>query len=526
MLITCAALTSCGGDNSAGDPVDTLEVHPSTDKYRNYYEIFVTSFCDSDDDGFGDLQGIISKLDYLNDGDPTTDTDLGIDGIWLTPIMPSASYHKYDVDDYFNIDSAFGTLDDFDQLVKQCHKRGIKLIIDMVLNHCSSYHPLFKSACKQALEGNLDGDARYFEIAHYDENPGDAYTSIGKGYYYESNFSPRMPEWNLNEKCTRDYFSKISKFWLKDHDVDGFRLDATLYYTNSHTDGKEFLKWFYSDAKKIKSDVYMVGEEWSGNADIIDMYESGADSFFSFNFAGPSGGFMEAARNGSAPALVSQLKRYEEYTKQSNSDAINCYFLSNHDQIRSANYISGVGASGVKMAAALYMLLPGNSFIYYGEELGLSQDGSQNADEYKREPMIWDSEKLPEINVGGVTKADESQCKYGGAKQQSEDSCSILSFYRRLIKIKNQNPEIARGTIDENESGDDSVMSCKLTSGDTTLLVYHNLSQEEERTVELSGDAELRGTLIASDNAENNSVSLDGKSLKLPAYSTAVLKLK
>ena len=121
------------------DPMKDIEVKNSTDKYRNFYQIFVGSFCDSNNDGIGDLQGIISKLDYLNDGDNSTNTDLGVDGIWLTPIMPSRSYHKYDVKDYFNIDEQFGTLKDFDMLIEECHKRGIKVIIDMVLNHCSMY---------------------------------------------------------------------------------------------------------------------------------------------------------------------------------------------------------------------------------------------------------------------------------------------------------------------------------------------------------------------------------------------------
>ena len=125
-------LTGCGnsesnGDSSAteatgkaSDPIENLEATASTDKYRNFYQIFVYSFCDSDGDQVGDLQGIISQLDYLNDGDPNTGDDLGIDGIWLTPIMPSKSYHKYDVENYYDIDPEFGTLEDMDQLIAEC----------------------------------------------------------------------------------------------------------------------------------------------------------------------------------------------------------------------------------------------------------------------------------------------------------------------------------------------------------------------------------------------------------------------
>ncbi|MBR1732042.1 MAG: alpha-amylase, partial [Ruminococcus sp.] len=259
LTIIAVSLYGCGSQEYK-DPTTDIKTTASTDKYRNFYEIFVCAYNDSDDDAVGDLQGIIDKLDYLNDGNPETDSDLGIDGIWLTPIMPSPSYHKYDVADYYNIDERFGDLETFDKLVKECHKRGIKLIIDMVLNHCSRTNPLFKNACKEVLEGKLDGDAKYFEISKFDDNPGEGYTIIGNDYYYESNFSPDMPEWNLNADCTRDYFKDVATFWLKDHDVDGFRLDATLYYTNSHTDGEDFLKWYYSMAQGIKDDVYMVGE--------------------------------------------------------------------------------------------------------------------------------------------------------------------------------------------------------------------------------------------------------------------------
>ena len=111
----------------------TISYEASKDKYRNYYEIFVYSFCDSDGDGIGDFKGLTSKLDYLNDGDPKTTDDLGIDGIWLMPIMPSGSYHKYDVDNYKDIDKSYGTLEDFKTFLSEAHKRGINVIIDFFI---------------------------------------------------------------------------------------------------------------------------------------------------------------------------------------------------------------------------------------------------------------------------------------------------------------------------------------------------------------------------------------------------------
>ncbi len=525
LTVTVIAASLCACAPAYSDPTEKIKVNKSTDKYRNFYEIFVGSFNDSNGDGIGDLKGIIQKLDYLNDGNAKTDTDLGIDGIWLTPVMPSHSYHKYDVKDYFNIDESFGTLEDFDKLVSECHKRGIKLIIDMVLNHSSKFNPLFESACAQALKGDLKHDAKYYEIERYDINPGDAYTELGKGYYYESNFSPYMPEWNLFEDCTRDYFKKISSFWLKDHNVDGFRLDATKYYTCNHGDGKDFLKWYCEACRKIKPDVYIVGENWTGNAEINEMYLSKADSFFAFGFADAAGGFVNAVRNQSSTGLISSVKRFEDKSKENNENRINAYFLSNHDQTRSANYLKSAGLKGMKMAAALYMLMPGNPFIYYGEEIGLSQQSSAEGDEYKREPMIWDKDNLPDIVVNQKTSAEESQAKFGGVKQQEKDKFSLMNFYKRIIKIKNQNPEIARGTISEYGIDDTEIAAYSVEYNGSKVYVIHNLNNSKSKEIELKDNLNLRGDLNASNDKDTEEhITLNGKTLTLPPFSTAILK--
>lgn len=518
-----SALCACAPEYK--DPTEKIKVTKSEDKYRNYYEIFVGSFNDSNGDGIGDLNGIIEKLDYLNDGNPNTDKDLGIDGIWLTPIMPSHSYHKYDVKDYFDIDKQFGTLKDFDKLVKECHKRGIKLIIDMVLNHCSKFNPLFESACEQVLKGDLKHDAKYFEIEHYKNNPGDSYTSIGKGYYYESNFSPYMPEWNLFEKRTRDYFKKISQFWLKNHKVDGFRLDATKYYSCKRGEGKDFLKWYYKECTKIKPDVYIVGENWTGNAEICDLYDSKADSFFAFGFSDSMGAFVNSVRNKSAGNLAASIAKYENNTKKHNEKRINAFFLSNHDQKRSANYLKTTGLSGTKMSAALYMLMPGNPYIYYGEEIGLIQNADEQGDEYKRGPMIWDSENLPEIKVNDIVTADKSQAQFGGVKQQEKDKNSLLNYYKRIIKIKNQNPEIARGAFSEYNVEDSEILAYTSEYNGKKIYIFHNLSDSEPKELKLKEGVKLRGDLVASNDKEKDEhITLDGKTLTLPPYSTAVLK--
>ena len=227
--------------NNAPDPTEGIKAVASTDNYRNVYQIFVNSFCDSNNDGIGDINGIISQLDYINDGDPAKGNDLGADAIWLTPVMPSKSYHKYDVEDYYDIDKNFGTLKDYEKLLSECHKRGIKVIMDLVLNHISSQNPLFVNAVKEVSDGKLDGDAQYFEVHKSDYFSSDVQVvRMGNDYVCEANFSLDMPEWNLNSDKTRAEFKKIAKFWL-DKGVDGFRLDAVKYYTNKETDGVKFL---------------------------------------------------------------------------------------------------------------------------------------------------------------------------------------------------------------------------------------------------------------------------------------------
>ena len=212
------------------------------DKYRNYYEIFVASFCDSDGDGMGDIQGLISKLDYINDGDPTTDDDLGYNAIWLMPIHPSASYHKYDVMDYQDIDEAYGTLDDYKQLVEECHKRGIDLIIDLVMNHSSVAHPWFKEA-KTYLQNLPEGqqpnaaDCKYVDYYTFTtEQVNNKYYPVGSSsYYYDGEFSQMMPDLNLDNPDVRAEFEQIAKFWL-DLGTDGFRLDAVKEYYSGDTE--------------------------------------------------------------------------------------------------------------------------------------------------------------------------------------------------------------------------------------------------------------------------------------------------
>ena len=527
-VLLCALLA--GGAVLSGcsaDPVETKKAEASTDKYRNFYQIFVNSFCDSNGDKTGDLKGIISQLDYLNDGDPNSGDDLGIDGLWLTPIMPSKSYHKYDVENYYDIDPDFGTLEDFDELVKECNERGINIIIDLVLNHISYNNPLFQQAVTEVSEGNLDGAAKYFEIHKSDYFSDDTQVvRLWDGYVCEANFSQDMPEWDLNSEKTREEFTKIAKFWLEERKVDGFRLDACKFFQNKTVDGTEFLKWFYDTCKGIKEDVYMVGEDWTEDSDIQDLYKSGIDSLFSFKFAQNTGQIVGNMNTMQGATFAKKLKAYEGKMRESNPNAINAYFLSNHDQVRIANALQSKGLDFEKFAANVYMLMPGNSFTYYGEEIGTKAESNSN-DAYYRTAMVFDSNNLPSINVGNIGSTIEPPVN-GGVKQQLADKNSLLNHYRRLIKVKNQNPAIARGEItDLADFGDKEIAAYYNEYDGKKLMIVHNFNGKEAKQLEITAEM-LENPEIAADLStfEATRAELKNGKLTLPPHGSVVLETK
>ena len=533
LTMVALLLASCGGSSDTdataapdatkasatpGGDIADVKITPSNDKYRSYYQVWIGSFEDSNGDQIGDIPGLISKLDYINDGDPDGGDDLGMDGIWLSPMMPSSTYHKYNIEDYYDIDPQFGTLADFDELIKQCHERGIVVIIDLVLNHSGAGHEFFIKACEELREGKEDGYARYYNISK-ERDSVYQYSVLGSDYYYQGDFWDQMPDWNLSYEGTRAYFEDVTKFWL-DRGVDGFRLDAVKYFNDNHTDGKEFLSWFYSMAQGYKSDVYMVGEDWDDAGNVYDMYESGIDSLFNFKFAG-SGGEYLIASHGQVDSLVSKLKKYDGNIKKRNANAINANFLTNHDMVRLANMIE---TNENKFAAALYMLTPGNSFTYYGEEIGI-EAATTASDAFYRTAMIWDSENLPEIYANGISYVPEHEL--GGVKQQLADPDSLLNTYRALVKIRLQNPEIARGDITETVSFDDLYCAGYVVDydGARVLIIHNGDTTAKEVTIDAIANPELRGYVTAETfDGETAVTALNGTTLTIPAKTSVVLK--
>ena len=513
--------------------VNPAEAAGTDDLYRSWYEVFVYSFYDGDGDGIGDLPGLTEKLDYINDGNPATDTDLGCDGIWLMPVMPATTYHKYDVTDYCAIDEQYGTMEDFETFVNACHERGIRVMIDFVMNHTSSQHPWFQTAAEylKDLPEGMEPDTEacpYVDYYHFSREKGSGYCQLaGTDWYYEAQFWSEMPDLNLESEAVRQEFDEITDFWLE-KGIDGFRLDAAKeYYSGSVDKNVEVLSWFHSMVKEKKEDAYIVAEVWTDQNTYAKYYESGVDSMFDFAFADKSG-IIANVMNGkaSATSYAKNLETEQGMYAQYNPDYINAPFYTNHDMGRSAGYYAGENSEAqTKMGNALNLLMNGNVFLYYGEELGMKGSGK---DENKRAPMYWSKDGNAEGMCKGPADMDDFRMKFDSLEEQQEDPDSIYNYVKQVIRVRNQNPVIARGTTAylEQYSGEQCFALTRSYEG-SNLLLLGNTSAEAV-SVDLTGltvggttaeELVLLGELYTGEETAERA----GTVVTLPAYSILIL---
>lgn len=497
------------------------ELNVIDDNYRNYYEVFVYSFYDSDGDCVGDLQGVIEKLDYIE--------YMGFNGIWLMPIMPSPSYHKYDVTDYCAIDEAYGTMDDFEQLVEECHKRDINVVIDFVINHSSSEHPWFTQACDylRGLEPGQEPDLAacpYVEYYHFsrEKELGTYYAVSGSEWYYEGSFWSGMPDLNLQSEALRSEIEAIAKFWI-DKGVDGFRMDAVKYIERGDVEkNNEVLSWLYTACTKLNPEFYMVSEVWESLSIFEEYYGSKTPSMFNFDAGQKQGKIFEAAKGYiSSNKFIDQLLNYDERFSSYNENYIDALFLTNHDMGRVAEACAN-NEKNMKMAAGLMMMMNGNPFVYYGEEIGMNS--TSDKDENKRLPMYWSdvvragtTDGPPDCNLN-ITSSFEA------VDEQLKDGHSILNYYRHALRLRNENPEIARGEIKKIESlcTDTYAVMTKTYEGSIIAIAINNTDEEVQITLTDSEIAEMgiRGYLTL----QGEEITLKDGVLTMPAKSICILK--
>lgn len=428
---------------------------------RVFYEIFVRAFNDSNQDGIGDLKGVTEKLDYLK--------DLGVRGIWLMPINSSPSYHGYDVSDYYKINSDYGTMDDYKELIKEAHKRDIKVEMDMVINHTSTENQWFKAA-------STDKKSKYRNYYQWTSDEKIAsqgspisaqpWTPMGAEYYY-SIFWSGMPDLNYDNKDVRAEMKKVAKYYL-DMGVDGFRLDAAMWIYNDNAKNVAWWKEYKDYIKSINKDAVIVGEVWQSDSSIISQYYKSLDSCFNFPLADA---IVKGIQSGSISSAIDAASYAYDSYKDVNKNFIDSPFITSHDMNRSMDTFQDLESA--KQAAALLLTLPGTPYVYYGEETGMT--GSK-PDEQIRQPFIWDNK---DTSKNSSWEASGNDLNKVAVNVQEKDKNSLLNFYKSIIKLRNNSNALRLGDFKSLKAENNGVAAYKRTYKGDTVYAYINVSKDK-----------------------------------------------
>ena len=492
---------------------------------RVFYEVFVRSFYDSDGDGIGDLQGLISQLDYFE--------ELGVGGLWLMPIMDSPSYHGYDVVDYYTINPDYGTNDDFVQLMAEAEARDIKIIVDLVINHTSTQHPWFMEARNPVVESPYREYYLWTEEEPTYTGPWgqDVWHAGRGGYYYYAVFWDQMPDLNFENPEVTAEIESITRFWLEDMGVDGFRLDAIKHLIEDgavQENTPETLAWFaaYHDFyKEVNPEAFTVGEVWSPTFEVVKYVGDKVDVAFEFDTA-------EAILRSTNNANNSFILTAHQNVADNFADNQVATFITNHDQNRVMNQLLGI-PERAKVAASLLLTGPGVPFIYYGEEIG--QVGAK-PDEDIRTPMQWSAEAGAGFTTGVAWRAPQADYPEVNVASQRDNPDSLFNHYRALIQLRNEHPALRYGDWQEVEVDSRRVYAALRHTEGETLLVLINLHKDPlaEYTLSLATAALSEGTaeelfqtatvapptLTAAGGFENYTP------LELAGYTTYIIRLR
>lgn len=489
---------------------------------RICYEIFVRSFCDSNRDGIGDLNGITSKLDYLQ--------DLGIEALWLTPFCKSPSYHKYDVVDYLAVDPSYGTMQDLERLIAEAHRRNIKLFMDFVINHTSSQHPWFLEA-KTSKDNPFRNfytwltpaqiKAKGIELREktadsWETNPWH-WAKKGDDEKYYGMFWSGMPDLNMDEPRVRQEIYRIGRFWLQ-KGIDGFRMDAAkhIYPDWEIEKAHDFWVEFRAEMEKVKPDVYIVGEVWT-SAERIAPFFRGLKANFDFDL---SLAIQEIVKTGKDKKGVIKmlLSNYKTFSKE-NPTFIDATMLTNHDQERIGSVADG-NQDKLKMAANLLLTLPGNPYIYYGEELGMK---GKKPDENIREAFLWDKRSDDHHRTNWRKPAYNTDSKVMPLKQQEADENSLFNHYKKLISLRKSKDvlwQISPPNLRESRIKKEGVVAFIRPHEQGNLLIIQNIGSTEQQ-IGLDDAEKQFSSLIFGENSWFDPSK--GK-INLPAYQLIILE--
>lgn len=478
------------------------------------YQIYPWSFKDSNGDGVGDLRGIIEKLDYLNDGHDS----LNVGAIWLSPIYPSPMKDfGYDISDYYNIDPRFGNLNDFDELVKKAHARGLKIMMDLVTNHTSTEHPWFKES--RSSRNNPKRDWYIWHDPKPDGTPPNNWISVSGGsmweldektyQYYLHNFLPSQPDLNWRNKEVQEEMKRIFEFWIK-RGVDGFRVDAASHFIEDgqfrddpinlhYVEGKNspydrLLHTFSTNQPGIKEVIGLMCNVAEQNKEIFIVSEVylGLEELAKFyRFCNTP---VHAPFNFSLLNLPWQAKEIREsieaYEKTLEPQDVPTYVLGNHDNSRIA---TRRGPAQARASALLLLTLRGTPFIYYGEELGMedvgipknqlkdgfieTSDGVYSRDP-ERTPMQWDDTTHAGFTIGKPWLPVSKDYKILNVENQISDPHSMLNLYRTLINFRNNSDALLRGSYHSIQTKSPNVFAFIRESEKEKLLIFINFSSQ------------------------------------------------
>lgn len=484
--------------------------------YGVNYEVFVLSFADGDGDGKGDFKGLTQRLDYLQ--------DLGVGGIWLMPIMPSPSYHKYDVTDYKGIHPDYGTEADFKNFVAAAHERGIRVLVDLILNHAGYDHPWFQ----EAIKGRDNPYRNYFVWARRDSirdqiskketaldsdnlrqwHPvnNDTLSEQYYGYFYGG-----MPDFNFDNPKVKAEFVEIGRYWLQEMNVDGFRLDAAkhIFPTDRASDNHAFWVWFRTEMQKIKPDVYLVGEVWSPAKEVAP-YLKGLPALFNFDMGYEITAAVQQGKD--TQGLISRYKEINDYYTSITNEYVDATFLKNHDQNRILSELNDQPEKQ-KVAASILMCLPGTPYIYYGEEIGMK---GRKPDEYIREPFLWDRGQTDALQTRWEQARYSTEQTVVPLAQQKNEPNSMFQFYRNWIHYRNSSPALTYGALELGPAFPQELVAFYRVHDGKRVLTIHNLS-DVEVTVPLPSD------VSKIDFSTHVAAQLTSEGVKIPAFHSVIL---
>jgi maltose alpha-D-glucosyltransferase / alpha-amylase len=487
-----------------------------------FYEVHIRAYCDSNEDGIGDIPGLISKLDYIK--------DLGVDCIWILPIYPSPLKDDgYDIADYYNVHPDYGTLENFKSLIKEAHKRGLRIIADLVLNHTSDQHPWFQTSRSEPNSKFRDyyvwsdTDEKYSEarIIFLDTEDSNWTFDDQAGMYYWHRFYASQPDLNYDNPAVLEEMRQVMKFWL-DMGIDGFRADAVPYLieregTNCENlpETHQILKSFRTYLDENFDGKVLLAEANQWPEDVLPYFGDGDEFHMGFHFPVMPRIFMSIRRGDASPIhwIMSQTPEIPESTQW-------CIFLRNHDELtlemvteeerqwmwaeyaplprmrlnlgirRRLAPLLDNDQRKILLANALLYALPGAPIIYYGDEIGMGDNIWLSDRNGVRTPMQWNdsinagfSKANPNALYAPVIDTDEFSYKMVNVANADKDPNSILNRMRKLIYIRKSNPVFALGDYQFLAKDQTQCLVIRRTYQDQQILCVLNLTDHDQELV-------------------------------------------